>query len=309
MKGLKSSRFRIAVMMTVILTLALFMDLKNAGSLTDKIKRNPFGSGTKSETFQVEVEDSEDQTVNIKVPEREYTDEELNVLIRQALRKIDEEVKGENRSLDHVEHDLYFPTALPGFPFNIVWELDRYDVINMAGKLNHEALKEAEDKDKGVLISATAILKYQENETFYNIRARLFESEKAKGIKEQILEAVEKENKKTAEQTYLVLPKKAAGKRLHWRRKGQAMFPSLLILCFTASFCLVLSDRQKEEQRQKNRKEQMLCDYPEIISQFTMLMGAGMTAKNTWQKITGDYLTRKQQTGRERAAYEEMVYT
>ena len=309
MKIFKDPRIRVAMIMAAILITALFIDIKNAGSLTDKIKRNSFGNGTKSETFRVGVEGSEEQTVDVKVPERKYTNEELDVLSRQALRKLDARVKGKNKSLDHVEHDLDLPASLPGFPFHIIWELDRYDVINMDGKLNQEALKASEESDNGALVTATAILKYQGQEIFYSITARLFPSKEAGGIKEQILEAVEQEDEKTATEDYLVLPRKAAGKRLYWKKERQAIFPSLLILCFIAAACLVLLKRQKEEQQQRTRKEQMLIDYPEIISQFTMLMGAGMTAKNAWQKVTDDYLLRKQQTGRERYAYEEMVCT
>ena len=46
------------------------------------------------------------------------------------------------------------------------------------------------------------------------------------------------------------------------------------------------------------KQEQMLIDYSEIISQFIILMGAGMTAKNVWKKIVEDY--RKQEKIAER---------
>ena len=53
----------------------------------------------------------------------------------------------------------------------------------------------------------------------------------------------------------------------------------------------------------------MLLDYPEIVSQFTMLMGAGMTAKNVWKKIAEDYQNRKRESDKERPAYEEILYS
>ena len=51
----------------------------------------------------------------------------------------------------------------------------------------------------------------------------------------------------------------------------------------------------------------MLLDYPEIISQVTMLLQTGMTVRNVWKRVTEDYLEQKKKSGRERAAYEEMV--
>ena len=53
----------------------------------------------------------------------------------------------------------------------------------------------------------------------------------------------------------------------------------------------------------------MMLDYPEIITEFTMLTGAGMTAKNVWKKIAEDYGITREKTGRKREAYEEIWIT
>ncbi|MCB6314152.1 hypothetical protein LI253_18090, partial [Gordonibacter pamelaeae] len=74
---------------------------------------------------------------------------------------------------------------------------------------------------------------------------------------------------------------------------GGTSLPAVLLLGMTAGFCVILMDKQKKEKKRKERQELMLCDYPEIISQFTMLMGAGMTAKNVWKKVTEDYREKK----------------
>ena len=49
-------------------------------------------------------------------------------------------------------------------------------------------------------------------------------------------------------------------------------------------------------------------DYPEIISSFAMLLGTGMTVKNTWNKIVQTYEEEKK-SGKNRFAYEEMCLT
>ena len=53
----------------------------------------------------------------------------------------------------------------------------------------------------------------------------------------------------------------------------------------------------------------MQLDYPEIVSSLALLIGAGMTVPNAWLKIVRDYKTQKEETGRKRYAYEEMVLT
>ena len=52
-----------------------------------------------------------------------------------------------------------------------------------------------------------------------------------------------------------------------------------------------------------------MFDYSEIVGQFIILMGAGMTAKSVWKKIVDDYGKQKRNSGRTRWAYEEMEIT
>ena len=52
----------------------------------------------------------------------------------------------------------------------------------------------------------------------------------------------------------------------------------------------------------------MMMDYPQIVSQLNLLLGAGMSSKSAWKKIVDDYQRRKPARGT-RAAYEEMAST
>ena len=59
---------------------------------------------------------------------------------------------------------------------------------------------------------------------------------------------------------------------------------------------------------EKKRRAQMVLDYPEIVSKFAMLLGTGMTVKNSWNKIVQTYEQEKA-VGKHRFAYEEMCLT
>ena len=54
-------------------------------------------------------------------------------------------------------------------------------------------------------------------------------------------------------------------------------------------------------------------DYPEIVSALALLLGAGMTVPNAWNKIAKDYRKRREESGGnshgKRYAYEEMLMT
>jgi hypothetical protein len=60
----------------------------------------------------------------------------------------------------------------------------------------------------------------------------------------------------------------------------------------------------------EEREQQMLLDYPEIVSSLALLVGAGMTVPNAWKKIAYDYKKRKEDGAvTSRYAYEEMLFT
>ena len=65
---------------------------------------------------------------------------------------------------------------------------------------------------------------------------------------------------------------------------------------------------EKKKEKKKRESEEMRRDYPQIINRFSLYIGAGMSVRNAWQRITEDYRKNKERTGR-RKAYEEMIYT
>ena len=55
------------------------------------------------------------------------------------------------------------------------------------------------------------------------------------------------------------------------------------------------------------RRKQLEADYPVLISRFSLLMGAGLTMKSSWEKIVNDYVKKRDNTGHYyHYAYEEM---
>nr|WP_269141956.1 type II secretion system F family protein [Lientehia hominis] len=53
----------------------------------------------------------------------------------------------------------------------------------------------------------------------------------------------------------------------------------------------------------------MLLDYPELVSKFTVLVQAGMTTRNVWERMVREYEGKKDKGQKSRYAYEEMRIT
>ena len=296
-----------AVVAVIILSITIWSS-RSESQEEAKIPRNDYGQAAKKEYFEVQPEGEKREEIEIEIQPREYTEAEIMSMFRQAMKKLDKEVIGENKTADHIQKNLSFPNKISGFPFEIVWELSRYDVVDMNGAIQKEKVRELDKTGEGILMELSAVLRYKEREALYSTQIRIFDTTVKKGTKEKILALIREEDEQSKENKYLILPKQLEGKALSWSKKRDSKLPALVILALVGGGCVVLLDKQKKEQEKKARLTQMLVDYPSIISQFTMLMGAGMTAKNTWKKITDDYRKKKDQ-GKARAAYDEMLMT
>ena len=282
--------------------------MQNFGKV--RINREDYGGNSVNHQLQMQIEGEKSENVEIQVSPRMYSEEEVQSLFRQAMNKLDQVILGENETADHVVKPLCFPQELEGYPFAISWEPGRYDVMDMNGRINQDAVLEEDPEGEGVLVKITGILRYGTEEAAYNTQVLVFaDVEETETIRNQVLNAARQAEEVSREEKSFVLPEQVNGRTVRWRfRKESKVMPVLMLGAVICVF-LVVQERQKKEKLRKDRKEQMLFDYPEIVSQFTMLMGAGMTAKNVWKKITADYCGQKERGGRVRDAYEEMVIT
>lgn len=305
---------KILALLFLVNTLALVLELAGRAAVEPDgemtIDRNGYGEGYREETLRMQVEGEAQEEVRIRVSPRAYSGEEVREMFRQVMMVMEKEILGKNESADHVEKDLHLPDQVDGFPVTVTWELSRYDVMDMTGKIKTEVLREEDPANEGILVTLTGILRYGEEEAVFSTEVRLFAAgEEEAGIRERVLAMVKDADEKEKENAVLSLPQSIDGKKISWKREETSKAVPILLLGMIGSVLLVCQERQKEGQRRKEKSEQMLLDYPEIISQFTMLMGAGMTAKSVWKKVAEDYQEQYQRTGRKRYAYEEILYT
>ena len=295
-------------------TIALLTEISGQGVMQNfgkvRINREDYGGNSVNHQLQMQIEGEKSENVEIQVSPRMYSEEEVQSLFRQAMNKLDQVILGENETADHVVKPLCFPQELEGYPFAISWEPGRYDVMDMNGRINQDAVLEEDPEGEGVLVKITGILRYGTEEAAYNTQVLVFaDVEETETIRNQVLNAARQAEEVSREEKSFVLPEQVNGRTVRWRFRKESMVMPVLMLGAVICVFLVVQERQKKEKLRKDRKEQMLFDYPEIVSQFTMLMGAGMTAKNVWKKITADYCGQKERGGRVRDAYEEMVIT
>ena len=283
--------------------------LDYARSMTEldgKVVRGVYGAGASIRKFDVKAGDfGERIEVEVEVRERAYTEEETQAMFRRVTDQLEIRILGENESLDRVESDLNLVTELEGEPVDISWELDRYDLLNVKGEVQEEAVPE-----EGVLVTLTAILTYREDETRqarYQCVAMLYPPvlSGAELLQNQIQKAASEAEEKSREDPEWKLPESIRGEALHYYEKMNGRGAVMIAVAVIAGILLGIGNRQNIRKQEQKRQDQMRLDYPEIVSRMALFLGAGMTAKRTFRKIVEEYERQKSRTGR-RCAYEEM---
>lgn len=305
---------KVFAIMFAVLTISLMMDVAG-GQIKDsrevrKIERSGYGKANKTEQLLVEVDGEKPKKIEVEVSSRKYKESEIEKLFQEAKKRMDKMILGENKTALHVDHPLVLPEQLEGFPFRIYWEFSRYDVIDMNGKLNKEEICKEDPDGEGIPCAVKAILNYEGKESLYTKEILVFSPvEHKKGMVDQIRDEVKILDEKQVEQDNLVLPQQIHGRKIKWMRQEHSALFEFVIYGLLISFCLFMVEKEREQKEERTRQEEMLRDYPQIVSQFTLLMEAGMNAKYVWKKIAEDYEQKKLETGKRKEAYEEIWLT
>ena len=265
------------------------------------IERNVYGDGEKDVSL-IAKGSSGTYEVDLSVEERLYQESELNVLLEEFLPLLEKTIVGENVSLDQVAYDLRLIENLDGFPFEVEWQTDGV-YIDSNGKLIQNVL------DAPKLVEFTAVISCESFEARHVLNCMVYSKAIQPSQKELITKALQEIQNETRTEKFMTLPSEMNAEKISWSYKKGNL--GMLVLFATPLLAIVIyfgTDRDLKKQV-ADRNEQLKLDYPEIVSSLALLIGAGMTVPNAWQRVAKDYRTKKQETGRKRYAYEEMLLT
>ena len=302
MKGALKKKIIVILIVTFLLSFALFL-LENVFTKSQQIvTRNQYGEGDKVAEYEVTV-DGEEKTLQIEVEEQEYSAKEIQKIFREIMDKLDSIVLGENKSFDRVEKNLNLVTSLEGYPVQIRWQLDSYSAMNLYGEIQEENLTE-----EGTLVELRGSISYQDEEAIYVKHARIYPLTRT-GM-DKVLYEIEQEVRRLEEGSRqsqnFTLPQVIAGKQLTWSQKQESRWYYVLLLGIVLCVYLFYREGEKIKQEKKRRVAGLLRDYPGMISKFTMLLSTGTTVRSAWEKIVQNYERQKESFGTH-VVYEEMA--
>ena len=290
-----------------VLAIAVCLSGMGKGNLTDGriIERNDYGKGAKVAEVRVEAlglpfyED-----FSVSVPEREYSEEQLEYMTDDFLDSLEKKVIGSNESADLVKKDLNLVRNLEGYPFMVAWDSGNYNLIDSEGRVRNEAVSE-----EGEIVILTCEYKYEDFVGNHEFAVRILPPDYSE--EEIWRNAVEEELQKSQEATSmdsdLLLPAMADDTDLVWTERDTDESAVLMILSLIIGFIVFHLKDKDLEKNYKERNEELLSDYCKVVNRLTLYMSAGMTTRAAFGKIAGDYKNNSDKQKTKRFVYEEML--
>ena len=285
--------------------LTLYILEKRSGDRenTEYLERREFGQGDYEEKLTVKSEKG-NQDITVQVREKEYGEEEAEEIIEQVKEEMDALIRGENKSLNKVQHPLYLPDRSPDFPVNLSWSTDAPEILDWEGKIGENAA------EGGTGVKLTCDLSLGEAEGRWEKEVTVYPelvSHKIK-LEREIQRAVDAQNPASGDK--VKLPKEVDGTKVIFRKEQSGN--GLLISLFGTLLGLLILPlyREKEKENETKKKAEMQADYPDIVSRILLFLQAGLTVHSAMEKIAKDYINTCRIYGRKRRpAYEELVET
>ncbi len=266
------------------------------------------GEGDLEMDYLLEVENLlMQEPYRVVVENRHLTKRELQELFTQAAEELERVFLGENKSLDHISRNVVLADSALEGRVSVSWSFDGYEAVNLSGELQEEALTEA-----GSLVEVTATLEYEQAEAQHSFSMMVYPPQKS--VREQFFAALAETlaacNAGTKE--VFSLPTRVAGRDVHWQEKRETKQYTVLLLGLVAVGAVAAGKKRDIKKERQKREDLLIAEYPRMLSQMALLVGAGMTVSYAWERLVLGYESRKsaQKKGASGSPlYEEMRIT
>lgn len=296
MKG--KDKKKIIVAFAVLLLVAIFSDLRKETVIKNgTIERPAIGSDKQEISLIVEADGLLEEEYQLEVLPVQPTQEEAEKFFDKAISTIENDFK-------EVGELVPIHTSYEGGVVKAEWLLDPHDLADGEGQVRYEKV----DKE-GNIINAQVKLTCGDYEKIYQFSFWIMPKKMSEQevlwqqLEERINHQLSQEGK-----IHLVLPTEIDGQQISWSEEREYISHKILLLEFVAVFLLWFADKRKKEEEEKKRIFQMERDYPEIVNQLSLLLGAGMTTRQAWCRLAEQYnFKRKAKMMEEREVYEAIA--
>ena len=249
------------------------------------LKRNPWGQRDAVYEFYAEGLEEGAVDLTVTVPSRRLSPEEFHERMPEISEILLSGILGSNVSLDQIRTDLELPEELPGYGIQVAWESERPELLSSMGLLNQEGLWGV-DPSRGETFSLMAELSCGEEKELVTVPITVLPEEMTQG--ERLAERIDGLALEDMENETVRLMEEFEGVPITYRRKGRFRNAVLLVLGGVLAACLWMKEKNDDQVQKKRREESLTAAYPDLVSGFLVLTGAGYSIRQAWKKTVQD---------------------
>ena len=270
----------ILITLSSTVLLAVLLCVKSAAESHAVVLNRPgYGEDSVTKILRTEV-DGKNEDFGIEVAPIEYEKSELKQIFQRGFEEIEQLYLGENDSADVIQEDLVLPERLDDVGLDVTWMSSNQSVIDSSGKLVKY------DDGNTELVELTAILSYGEEsaERRYEIRVvgrKLGAGEKAEKIISEYARKIQMEDKSCSQ---IELPSDIEGYKVEEPSTGSGGV-AVIFLGLVAAASIWMGMRSKIAKMEKDRRQQLMMDYPEMIDKMILYLGAGVTVRGAFARM------------------------
>lgn len=222
--------------------------------------------------------------ITYHVAPQTFTEEEIQKQTERFLEEYESLILGENESLQKVHTHLRLQNSYGTYPMEFNWDSSDYRLVGDDGEVVNENL----EKEEIVQLSVEITYGEQEYVHVFNILVVPPKLSDAEKWKKEILHALSLEDELQKYELRMKLPEKIDGKQVRFEEKRDFSIILLFALLFAVTILLFFAKDRDLEKELELRKQRMTMKYPEFVSKFQLLLGAGMTVKNIFIRLSED---------------------
>lgn len=252
-----------------------------------KLLRNEAGEGADTQELQLDAEGIlKDYDYMLEVQEKRLSGKKLEQLFQAAAKEAEEKFLGESSSLNHICHDVSLPKSLQNGQVKAEWQFDPEGLIDEEGKLKSE-----QADPSGTIVMVSLRLTYYDKAQTHSFGCYVYPKEVSS--KEKLLSElsdyfqIEQESSKN--RPYIRMPGQIDGKVLKWSQERENLYRIILMLGIIAAAFVYAQQAVRDQKKEQKRKDDLLRQYPDMVSKLSLLLGAGMTFSAAWERIILNY--------------------
>ncbi len=283
----------------LIYSVSVLLGNKNVTELS----RPNDGSDSITYTLIADTNDTTEQ-IEVDISKKMYEYSEIITLFDKYREDIITAMLGENTSSEYVTKPLSFPSSIGDEAISLSWQPENLSFIDLNGELIYENIS-----SEGTHTCVYITMKLSDVEATLMAGVILYPdgSDSSSLLHAEIMSYINENNSPYS--STVSLPSNISGSDVAFflpdNNSNLIFFPIGIITCII----LVFASSKELNSKVRLRNNQMLSDYPEIVSKLLLLSNAGLNIRNAFKKITEDYYKGLSANDIPHYAYEELSIT